>query len=72
MIVKRAASKRVKQAVSKPVKRAQHPAPALVQHMRVDHGGRDVGVAAQSLHRADIVAALQQVRGEGGASMYAA
>jgi hypothetical protein len=43
------------------VKRAFHPPPALVQHMGVDHRGRDVLVAEQLLHRADVVASLQNM-----------
>jgi len=46
------------------VQRTRHPTPALVQHMGVDHRGRNVGVAEQFLHRADVVAAFEQVSGK--------
>jgi len=46
------------------VKRAAHAAAALVQHMGVDHGGGNIGMAEQFLHRADVVTVLQKVRGE--------
>lgn len=35
------------------IQRAEHAAPALVEHMRVNHGGADIGMAQQLLHRAD-------------------
>jgi hypothetical protein len=47
------------------VQRAGHAAAALVQNVGVDHGRADVGVAEQLLHGADVVAAFQQVGGEG-------
>src|SRR6185503_14811805 len=37
----------------------------LLQHMRVDLRGRDVGVAEQRLHRAQVGAVLQQMACEG-------
>ena len=39
--------------------------------MRVDLRGGDVGVAEQFLHGADVVAVLEQVRGEGMAQRVA-
>ena len=36
----------------------------LLQHMRVDLRGRDVGVAKQRLHHAEVGAVLQEVAGE--------
>ena len=44
--------------------RAFDAAAALVQHVRVDHRRLHVGMAQQLLDRADVVARLQQVRGE--------
>ena len=49
---------------SQPVQRARHPAPALVQHIRVDHRRADIGMAQQLLHGTDVLPSLQQVRGE--------
>jgi len=40
---------------------AQRP---LVEHMRVDHGGLDVGVAEKFLHGADVLAGFQQMSSE--------
>ena len=37
----------------------------MAQHVGVDHRRRDVAVAQQILDRANIVSALEQVRGEG-------
>jgi hypothetical protein len=37
----------------------------LARHVGVDRGGGDVGVAQQHLHRAQVGAVVQQVRGEG-------
>jgi len=51
------------------IQRAVDPAPAAVEHVRVDHGGLDVGVAEQLLHSADVVARLKQMGGEGVAPM---
>ena len=44
----------------------------LVHDVRVDHRRRHVGVAEEFLHRADVVAALQHVRGERVAQRVAA
>ncbi len=41
-----------------------HPASALVQYMRVDHGGTHILVPQQFLHGADVIAVVQQVCGE--------
>ena len=43
-----------------------HQAPqALFDNMRIDLGGRNIGMAKQLLHRAQIGAPLQQMAGEG-------
>ena len=47
------------------VKRAADAAAAAVQDVGVDHRGADVAVAQQLLDGSDVVAALQQVGGEG-------
>lgn len=52
-----------------PVEGTDHAAAAFVQHVGVNHGGRHVRVPEQFLHRADVVAAFQQVGGEGMAPM---
>lgn len=57
-------SSAVQTRVSELVQRARYPTPALVQHMGVDHRGRNVGVAEQLLHRADVVTAFEQVSGK--------
>ena len=44
---------------------AGHAQWATVQNMRVDHCGIDVFVAHQLLDRADVLAAFQEVGGEG-------
>src|SRR5690606_26409767 len=46
------------------VQRTEHTERAAVEHVRVDLGGGHVLVAQQLLHRADVGAGLQQVRGE--------
>jgi hypothetical protein len=38
------------------IERAAHPAPAALQHMRVDHGRTDVLVPQELLHRPNDVA----------------
>ena len=38
-----------------------HPAPAAVEHMGVNHRGRNIGVPQQLLHGADVVARLEHV-----------
>ena len=35
-----------------------------VEHMGVNHGGDNVGMAQQFLHGADIISVFQQVRGK--------
>jgi hypothetical protein len=42
-----------------------HASSASVEHVRVDHGGLDAGVAEQFLDGANVIARLQQMRGEG-------
>ena len=51
--------------VSRHVQRAADSACAVAQHVGVDHRRRDVAMAEQFLHRADVVAPLEQVRREG-------
>ena len=46
------------------VQRTPHGDSRLIEHMRIDHRRRDILVAQQILNRADIVARLQQMRGE--------
>src|SRR5262245_30894094 len=41
------------------IERAAHPAPAALQHIRVDHGRTDVLVPQEFLHRSNIVTVLQ-------------
>ncbi len=47
------------------VSRTDNATTATIHYMRVDHGSRDIRVTQQFLHRADVVAALQQVGREG-------
>jgi lambda repressor-like predicted transcriptional regulator len=49
----------------KTVQRAADASSTHFQHMRVDHGGGHAAVTEQLLHRADVIASLQQVRGKG-------
>ena len=49
-----------------------HAAPAFVHDVGVDHRRLDAGMAQQLLHGADVVAVLQQVRGERVAQRVAA
>lgn len=44
------------------IERAHHPAPALVQHMRVEHRCRHIRMPEQFLNRANVVAAFEQMR----------
>src|SRR3990170_7201867 len=46
------------------IERAGDAAAALVEDVRVDHRGRDILVAEKLLDGADVIAALQQMRGE--------
>jgi hypothetical protein len=46
------------------IQRASHRHAGFVQDVRVDHGRFHVSVAEQFLHRPDIVAGFEQVRGE--------
>ena len=48
----------------KPIQRALHTTPALVEDVRVDHRGAYVGVPKQFLHRSNIVAGGQKMRSE--------
>ena len=50
---------------AKAVGGAQYAVPAAVEDMRVDHRRADVAVAQQFLDGPDVVAVLEQVRGEG-------
>jgi hypothetical protein len=47
------------------VERAADGTAAVVQHVSVDHCRLDVAVAQKFLHRSYIVAAFEQMRGEG-------
>lgn len=40
------------------IQRTHHPAPALIQHMGIDHGRGHIAVAEQFLYRANIVTLL--------------
>ena len=40
------------------IERTPHPAPAALQHIRVDHGRSDVLVPQEFLHRPNVVAIL--------------
>ena len=51
-------------AVLHPIQRTDHAAPRDLQHMGVNHRGLYVRVAEQFLHATNVVAGLQQVRGE--------
>lgn len=46
------------------VQGASHGAAAVVQHVGVDHGRFDIRVAQELLHGSNIIAAIQQMRGE--------
>ena len=46
------------------IQRAEHAAPSLVEHMRVNHGGAHIRMAEHLLHRANVLASLQQMRGK--------
>jgi hypothetical protein len=52
-------------AFSDLVQRTAYPSPSAIEHMRVDHRGRDIAVPQQLLHRPDVIASLQQMGGEG-------
>jgi hypothetical protein len=47
-----------------PIQRTEHAPPTSVEHVRVHLRGGHVLVPEQFLHRADVVAGLEQVRGE--------
>lgn len=44
--------------------RAPHPLASAVEDMRVNHGRGHAAVSQEFLHRADIIAILEQVGGE--------
>jgi hypothetical protein len=44
---------------------ADHARRTALEHVRVDHRGSDVSMAEEGLHRANVVAVLQEVRREG-------
>ena len=46
---------------SERIHRAHHALRPAIQHMRIDHRRLHLGVSKQLLHRADILARLQQV-----------
>src|SRR3984957_19777118 len=67
VIAGRSAPARLKDGASfvrKRVQVAHHRLGALVEHMRIDLRRRNIGVAEQVLHDAQIGAVLQQVAGE--------
>ena len=47
------------------VDRAAHGPAAPIENVRVDHGGLDVLVAKEFLHRADVLAVLEKMGGKG-------
>ena len=49
---------------SQAIQRAFHSAAALPQHVRIDHGGRDVVVPQQLLNRPNVRPALEGMGGE--------
>ncbi len=49
---------------SQQVRRTLHAKCPAVQHVRIHHRRRDVLVTEQLLHRANVIAAFQQMRGE--------
>ena len=49
---------------SERVERAPYREPAALQHVRIDHGRREIAVPEQFLNRPDVVTAHQQVRRE--------
>jgi hypothetical protein len=50
--------------LSESIQRTLHAIGAALQHVRVDHGGADIGVAQQLLDGADIVAGFEQMGGK--------
>ena len=46
------------------INRATHATATHFQHMGIDHGCRNVSMAEQILHAANVIAGLQQMRGE--------
>ena len=50
---------------SQPIDRAEKTSTTSLNHMRVEHRCRDVGVPQKLLHRSNFVSCLQHVRGEG-------
>src|SRR5689334_14360858 len=46
------------------VERTDYALPAAIEHMRVDHCGRDILVSEQLLDRADILSGFEQMRRE--------
>lgn len=52
-------------SVEHPIGWAAHSGGAPVQHVRIDHRRADIVVAEELLNGADVVAVLEEVRGEG-------
>jgi hypothetical protein len=50
---------------SQRIRRTPHPFRTEPQDVRVDHGGRHIAVAEKLLDGTDVLASLQEVRGEG-------
>jgi hypothetical protein len=38
--------------------------PSFIEHVGIDHGGRDIPMSEQFLHRSDIITRFQQMRCE--------
>ena len=64
-----AATQIVAEVLSNRVERTAHATAAAIEDVRVDHRRLHVGVTEQFLHRADVVARLQEVRCKGVAPM---
>ena len=50
--------------ISQQVSRAGHAKGAAIEHVRIDHGGLEIGVAQELLDRANVLAPLQQMGGK--------
>lgn len=47
------------------IERTPHPAPTLIEHVRVNHRGAYIAMPQQLLDRSDVVPGLEEVRREG-------
>jgi len=50
--------------LAKPVERTRHAPTAAIEDVSVNHRGRNIRMTEQFLNGADVVARLQQMRGE--------